>query len=70
MDVTDLLLTAIPITLGVTLILCCYFHKCAPSRYVFIGSLHAGIVKAFWVMNISEGLIVYSGTPHEFTEKK
>lgn len=34
MDVTDLLLTAITVTLGITLVLCCYFHKCAPSRYV------------------------------------
>ncbi|XP_023715292.2 synaptotagmin-7-like, partial [Cryptotermes secundus] len=42
MDVTDLLLTAIPITLGVTLILCCYFHKCAPSRKK--SSPEAGIV--------------------------
>ncbi|KAJ9574655.1 hypothetical protein L9F63_008187, partial [Diploptera punctata] len=32
MEVADLLLTAIPITLGVTLALCCYFHKCAPSH--------------------------------------
>ncbi|PSN45208.1 hypothetical protein C0J52_07143 [Blattella germanica] len=32
MEVTDLLLTAIPITLGVTLALCCYFHKCAPNN--------------------------------------
>jgi hypothetical protein len=33
MEVSDLLLTAIPITLGVTLILCCYFHKCSSARY-------------------------------------
>ncbi|XP_069684512.1 synaptotagmin-7-like [Periplaneta americana] len=42
MDATDLLLTAITITLGVTLVLCCYFHKCAPSRKK--SSPEAGIV--------------------------